>query len=191
MTSLSQTAEPAAPTRGNRFRFALLNVVGGLLVLGSYGVGLATHPESRGAVWGGVPEGLQPLYTVCMLLAAAGYFFFTYYVFFRLDADRVRVFERFGFEAFEVIYAGILLPSALWMPLTFRMIAMPDPLLWMAIRIVLFVVGISSLALIAAIARARPAGPDLSRRLGLAGAVPFAFQTAVLDAIIWPAYFPV
>ena len=184
-------AQPGRTTVGSpRGRFALLNVVGGIAVLGSYVVGLMTHPESSGAVWGGVPEGLQPLYTVCMLLAAAGYFFFTPYVFFKLDVDEVRVFSRFGFGAFEVLYAGILIPSALWMPLTFRMIAAPDPALWVAIRVVLFVVGISSVALIAALQSATPPGRPLARRLAIVGAIPFAFQTAVLDALIWPAYFP-
>ena len=33
--------------------------------------------------------------------------------------------------------------------------------------------------------------PARARELALAGALAFCLQTAVLDAIVWPAYFPV
>lgn len=186
----SQDDAASSAARTARTRFAWLNVIGGVAVLGSYVVGLATHPESRGAVWGGVPESLQPLYTVCMFLAAGGYFLFTPYVFFTLDPGRVRVFGRFGFGAFSFLYAAILIPSALWMPLTFRMVAEPDASLWLAIRIVLLVVGLASVALIVALQTARPEGSKLRKVAALVGAAAFSFQTAVLDALVWPVYFP-
>jgi len=31
----------------------------------------------------------------------------------------------------------------------------------------------------------------VSRAIALAGALAFSFQTAVLDALVWPAFFPV
>ena len=170
--------------------FALLNVVGGLCVLGSYAIGLSLHPESRGAVWGNLPLSLRPLYTVFMLLATAGYFLFSYYVWIALDSARVRVFGRFGFGAFNAVYGLILLPSAFWMPLTFEFIEQGGGALWVAIRVVLLVVGLASLALIAAIASAEPRGGNGARRWALLGSVLFSIQTALLDALIWPAYFP-
>jgi hypothetical protein len=36
----------------------------------------------------------------------------------------------------------------------------------------------------------KPARGRLARGVALAGALAFVFQTAVLDAIVWPAYFP-
>lgn len=186
-----QGSEGVSGGRGSRTAFVLLNVVGGVLVLGSYAFELITHPETRGEVWGDVPGALQPLYTVCMFLAAGGYFFFTSYVLLRLDPERVRVFGRYGFGIFHVLYAAILFPSAAWLTLTFRMIDTPTSGLWIAIRLVLLVVGVCSLALIAAIRSAEPRGPVLHRALALVGAVLFAFQTAVLDALVWAAYFPV
>ena len=167
-----------------------INILGGIAVLGSYVVGIATHPETSGAVWGGIPEGLQPVYTVSMFLAAGGYFLFTPYVYWQLDPEQVRVFGRYGYGAFLLIYAVILVPSALWMPLTFQMIDTPGAGLWLAIRLVLFAVGIASVALIAAVASANPAGSRTGRILAIVGAVAFAFQTAVLDAVVWPAFFP-
>jgi hypothetical protein len=168
----------------------LLNVVGGIAVLGSYAHGLLTHPGTSSQVWGGVPAGLRPLYTVSMPLAAAGYFAFGSFVFFRLDPERTRIAARFRFGAFHALYASILLPSALWMPLTFAMLEAPGGALWAAIRAVLGLVGIGSLSMVAAIAAAAPPRAPLARGIALAGALAFAFQTAVLDALVWPAFFP-
>jgi hypothetical protein len=166
-----------------------INVVGGIAVLGSYAHGIATHPETRGDLWGGLPAALQPLYSLNMCLAAAGYFLFTSFVLFRLDAERVRVFG-YGYGVFPLLYGAILVASALWLPLTFEMLAGPSPALWLAIRLDLAITGLASLALLAAIARVRPHEAPGARRLALVGAAFFCLQTALLDALVWPAWFP-
>lgn len=168
-----------------------LNLLGGVAVLGSYYAGFATHPESVHALWGGVPEALRPFYTVSMLLAAAGYFPFTAFLLFAVDADRARLFGRFRFAWLNLLYALILIPSALWMPLTFSLLDTWSAGLWVAIRVVLALVGIGSLGLLAALIGLTPARPRAFHRLAIAGAVAFCVQTALLDAIVWPAYFPV
>jgi hypothetical protein len=168
----------------------LINLLGGLAVLGSYAYYLAANPATRTNLWGNVPESLRPAYTVSMLLAAAGYFAFSYFVLLRVDSREARIAGVYGYRFFLWIYAGILAPSALWMPLTFRMFEEPGWGLWIAVRIVLALVGISSLALVWAIATVRPAGPAWARALALVGAVAFAVQTALLDALVWPHYFP-
>ena len=169
---------------------AWINVLGGVAVLGSYAHGIVTHPGSAGAVWGGVPEGLRPLYTVCMLLAAVGYFAFTSYVFFRVEPDSARVAGRFGFGIFPALYLLILVPSALWMPLTFAMLEAPSAGLWLGIRAVLALVGLGSLGLVAALVSLEERAPRSHWALALAGSLAFAFQTAVLDAVVWTAFFP-
>jgi hypothetical protein len=166
-----------------------LNLLGGAAVLGSYAWGLAAHPETRGQLWGGVPESLRPLYTGSMLLAAVGYFAFSFFVFFRLDPNRDGV-GGFGFGIFHALYALILLPSALWLPLTFAMLDAPSAALWLAIRGVLALVGLGSLGLVAAIAVVGPVEAPIARAVAIAGALAFSFQTALLDALVWPAYFP-
>jgi hypothetical protein len=173
-----------------RVRFAVLNVLGGAAVLGSYAHGLLTNPTTRNGLWGEVPADLMSFYTLNMFLAAFGYFFFTAFVLFKLDPDRVRVGERFGFGLFSFLYALILIPSALWMPLTLQMLESPSALLWLGIRVDLALVGIGSIGLIWALARVRPHEAPIARRLALIGSVPFALQTAVLDATVWPAFFP-
>jgi hypothetical protein len=170
--------------------FAAINVLGGVAVLGSYALGIAAHPDTRGEVWGGVPQGLRPLYTVSMLLAAAGYFAFSGFVWLRLDPERTRIAGRFGFGLLNALYALILAPSALWMPLTFEMLEAPSAGLWAAIRLVLAAVGLGSLGLLAALLAVRPREPAWAHALAVAGCAAFAVQTALLDALVWPAFFP-
>ena len=55
----------------------------------------------------------------------------------------------------------------------------------------LALVGLGSLGLMGAIASAQPHAAPGARRAALAGAFFFSLQTAVLDALVWPAYFPV
>jgi hypothetical protein len=172
-----------------RLRLVLINVLGGLAVLGSYAWGLGTHADAGAQVWGGVPEGLKPLYTVSMLLAAAGYFPFTAFILFGLDPERVRVAGRFGYAIFPLLYALILAPSALWMPLTFAMVETPSAGLWLSIRLVLFAVAAGSLGILAALRRSEPRPRGVFYGLAIAGCIAFCVQTALLDAFVWPAYF--
>ncbi|MDM8000827.1 MAG: hypothetical protein QUS33_12780 [Dehalococcoidia bacterium] len=168
-----------------------INVVGGVLVLGSYVQGLLAHPDNRNVLWGSIPASVQPFYTVSMVSAALGYFAFTYYVLFRIDAASVRVGNQFGFWVFYVIYALILLPSALWMPLTYAAVGSHSTGLYWVIRVVLAVVGLGSLALLAALLSLRTDGSSYAYWLAVAGSAAFCIQTAVLDALVWPAFFRV
>ncbi len=169
---------------------AWINVIGGIAVLGSYAQGILSHPSTSGNLWGDVPEGLRPVYGLWMFVAAAGYLTFTHLLFFRTDAQKVRVAGRFGFGLFNALYVAILLPSALWMPLTFQMLARPSDGLWVAIRLVLWTVGLASVALVLALSRLQPRQSVRGHRLAVAGSVGFAVQTALLDAIVWTTYFP-
>jgi hypothetical protein len=166
-------------------------LIGGTAVLASYAYGLATHPLTRADLWGGVPDPLRPFYTVNMFLAAAGYFAFSYFVFFRLDPSETRIGSRVGFNAFNVLYTLILVPSALWLPLTFAMLESPSAQLWWAVRLTLGLVGIGSVGLFAALAVVKSPRTAGARGAALIGSALFCLQTAVLDALVWPAFFPV
>ncbi|MBN2098815.1 MAG: hypothetical protein JW753_04380 [Dehalococcoidia bacterium] len=168
-----------------------INVVGGILVMGSYVQGVMAHPDNRGALWGGVPGSLRPLYTVGMISAALGYFAFSYFIVFRIGATEVRVADHLGFWIFYVVYLLILLPSAMWMPLTYAAMDRHSMGLYWIIRIVLVVVGLGSLGLLAALLSLRTDGSSYAYWLGVAGSAAFCFQTAVLDALVWPAFFKV
>ena len=167
-----------------------INVLGGIAVLGSYAYGLSSHPSTGGELWGDVPEALRPFYVAWMSVAATSYFLFTTYLLFRADPHAARVARRFDLRVFNLLYAAILVPSALWMPLTFEMLANPSRGLWLAIRLVLWAVGLGSLAFIAALLSLRPRRPARAYWLAVAGSVAFTVQTGLLDALVWVACFP-
>jgi hypothetical protein len=174
-------------------QYILLTIMAicGAAVIGSYIQGFSTHPGSTETLWGGVSGGLRTLNYVTMILAALGFFAFSYWLFFRLNPDEVQIASRFGFWLFYVIFLVILIPSALWLPLTFTYLAHPGTGLWVAVRLVLALVGIGSLALLWAILTINTREVGLAYWLAVAGAIAFCVQTAVLDTFIWPALFRV
>jgi hypothetical protein len=161
----------------------------GAAVVGSYIHGFATHPGSAETLWGGVSGGLRIFNYCVMILAALGFFAFSYWLFFRLNPDDVQIAGRFGFWMFDVIFLVILIPSILWMPLTYAYLANPSTGLWIAIRLVLALVGIGSLALLWAIITISPRETNLAYWFAIGGATAFAVQTFVLDTFIWPVLF--
>lgn len=167
-----------------------LNLLGGVAVLGSYYFGLSANPTTRGEVWGNVPLGIRPLYTANMFLAAAGYLTFTYLLLFETEPETQRSEVGFGYGRWNWLYAGVLIPSALWLPLTFAMIDAPSLGLWIAIRVTLAIVGLSSLGFVIGLVKLRRNSRRPLHTFALVGACFFSLQTALLDALIWTAYFP-
>ena len=167
----------------------VVNVVGGIAVLGSYALGIGGHDNAGDIIWGRVPVELKPLYNVSMLGAAVGYFPFTLLVAFKLDPERTRIAGRFGYGLFPWLYAVILVPSAAWMPLTFAHAAEPSAGLWWAIRAVLWLVGAGSIAMVWALWKLdeRPEGAVYPA--AILGALAFTFQTGLLDAFVWPYFW--
>ena len=166
-----------------------LNALGGAAILGSYAWGLGSSAELGASLWGGVPESARGIYTLNMFLAAAGYFLFTPYILFRLPPDTTRIAGRFGFGLFHVLYGLVLLPSALWLPLTAHMIGQPSAAAWLAVRIDLALVALGSVGLLASLL-VLPSDAPRGRTWAVIGLIPFCLQTAVLDAVVWPALFP-
>jgi hypothetical protein len=166
-----------------------INIIGGLAVLGSYIYGFLSQPNAAKILWGGVPQSVRPFYTAGMLLAAAGYFAFTYFILFRLAPSDTRVFNRFGFGAFNTLYSAILFPSALWLPLTFLAAEQASTDLLWTVRTVLVVVGLASLGLLLALLSVRPPQSSWAYKMAITGSVFFCVQTALLDATIWGSLF--
>lgn len=173
----------------DRTALVLLNGVGGLLVLGSYASAFGESEAVRAALWGGVPTSWQPLYTVNMLLAAVGYLAFTWFLVVSLDRRQFEAGARAPYGVLHAAYLLVLIPSALWLPLTVRMIESPDPLLWAVIRVVLLAIGAGALCLLWLSIRLARNQPGAASFVAVAGAAPLVLQTVVLDALIWPAYF--
>ncbi len=166
-----------------------INIIGGVSVIGSYIFGINAQPAGADALWGGVPENIRVVYTVSMFIAAAGYFAFLYYILVKINLAGTGAVNAFSYGVFHLIFIAILLPSALWMPLTNLYLANPGPFYFAGVVLVLAMVGIGSLCLLMAILKLRPVYPGLSRWLAIAGSAYFTFHTLVLDAVIWPVLF--
>ena len=126
----------------------VINIIGGAAVIGSYIYGINAQAGGASDLWGGVPKSIRPIYGVSMILAALGYFAFMYYIFFRLTPSEVSIAGTLNFSLFYAIFLIILIPSALWMPLTNLYVANPSTGIWIWIRIVLALVALASIALL-------------------------------------------
>lgn len=166
-------------------RFWLIQVVGGIAVLGSYAAGLAAHPGSD-ALYGSMPDGLRSLYGVTMITAAIGYFPMTFFLW--RHRENVRLGPLGGAALVDALYAMALSASVVWMPATFAFLdgGHSSTALWWLVRGVLWLVALASFGLVAAVLSTRPRGA--AGALALAGSVAFTLQTGVLDAFVWPTF---
>jgi hypothetical protein len=171
-----------------RLILLLINVLGGIAVIGSYILGLRGD-SGADVLWGGVPEGIRPVYMISMVLSALGYFAFLNLLLLRVDPREVTIGGRFGYGLFYPIFILILVPSAFWMPLTNLYVSDPSTGTWVAIRIVLFLVGLASIALACALLALRPGNRGKAYWAAVVGSWYFAFHTFVLDALLWAALF--
>ncbi len=166
----------------------LIILLGGCAVIGSYIHGFLTHSNAPRILWGGVPAGLRTLYTTCMLVAAAGYFALVNFVV-RLDPRETTVFGRFGFGIFNILFLFVLVPSALWMPLTFLTIERSSATLAWIVRLDLALVAAGSAGLLLAALNTRPHPSGAGYILAIVGSAALCLQTVILDAIVWSIYF--
>ena len=160
-----------------------INIVGGIAVIGSYIWGLRPGTGGANALWGGTPAGIKSIYTISMLFSALGYFFFIYFILFKLNT------ASFSPVILYAIFLGILGASALWMPLCNLFLANPTVFLWITIRAVLTVVGISPIALAWVLIGLHAKETGMAYQLAIVGSIYFAFHTAILDMILWPIFF--
>jgi hypothetical protein len=167
----------------------IINILGGIAVIGSYFIGLSGQSGAVNALWGGVPTNIRPIYTVSMILSALGYFAFIYFILFRVNPDEARIAGRFGYSLFYVIFLVMLIFSAFWMPLTKSYVSNPSSGTWISIRVVLILVGLASIALAWSLLSLQTKIPAIAYWLAVAGSCYFAFHTAILDAVVWAALF--
>jgi hypothetical protein len=163
----------------------IINILGGAAVILSYVYGLKGQAGGANVLWGNVSESIRPLYMVSMIISALGYFAFIYYVLFRIDPAMASV----SYGWFYAIFLLILIASAFWMPLTNMYVNNGGNGLWIAVRSVLALVGLGSIALLWVLLALQPATRGIAYWLAVGGAGYFAFHTAILDGIVWAALF--
>lgn len=131
-------------------------LIGGVAVLGSYAWGILAIQNATQILWGDVPATIRSFSTLGMFTGALGYFAYSFFILFKLNPDHTRIYSRFGYEIFKFLYIAILIPSALWLPLTFLAVQNNSLMvLWLA-RLDLIVVAAASILLFLALLVTRP-----------------------------------
>ncbi len=168
--------------------FFLVNLVGGLAVLGSYCVGLYLYPDQRTALWGGVVGNWKTLFTTSMFFAAAGYLVFCYTM---TISDGANESSFLGKYTFIILAAAFLFSASVWMPATLQYLDTKNEIWW--------VVSVTSLWITAACLTCMGLAfnftefPNVNlfqNSVTLTGMICITFHCLVFDAIIWVTKFP-
>ena len=167
----------------------LINLIFGSLVLYSYYSGLKQEPQLSLKLWGGVPEILHKFIISFMFISAVGYFIFTYNFLFKVDPSEVLFLNRFSYWSLHIIYLLILIPSALWINLTFNYMKSGNQLDWILVVSVLYCVALASIALFLFIVDTKKFSGDYLYLFSILGGSCFVFHTLFLDGLIWTVFF--
>ena len=73
--------------------------------------------------------------------------------------------------------------------MTFQILTDSSDLLWIGIRIILLIVGLSSSGLMLFFFFSRIRTNDWHYFVAVMGLIPFWIQTMILDALVWPYFF--
>ena len=168
--------------------FLLINLTGGIAVLGSYFVGLRSSPDLAEGLWGGVTGNLRIYFTLSMLLAALGYLTFCYsFVFSGLGT----ALSDSGLAIATISLIGIFLISAsIWMPANIQYLNTSNLFWWFVSVIVLWTTALSLLILTILVVFFPPDSLETSvRYITAIGLGWITFHCLVLDACIWVALF--
>ena len=172
-----------------KYFFVFINIILGSFLLFTYYRGVTNNPEIASKLWGGVPVYLTNYILVFMFIGAIGYFFFTYYLIFKINHSTVLFFNQYSFSFIIVLYLLILAPSCLWIDLSILYIENGDPLLWKTIIGILYTVGVSSIILLVALLNIYPQNNSTAYRLAIYGCACFSFHTMFLDGLLWTLFF--
>ena len=170
-----------------RNTFAIVQVLGGVAVLGSYAHSFANHADPA-VLWGTIPPEVIPPYTACMPFAAMGYLVSAWYLWRVVDPREVQL-GGLGYGAFIGAFAVLTLASALWMPLSLAAVDAQAPWLWTWIQVDLAATGGASLFILAGLWQLKGMGSDRAWRMALVGWLLLCWQTVVLDCLVWPQFF--
>ena len=173
--------------------FALVNVIGGVMVVGGYAIFLYLFPAQRESLWGGIEGGWRVVFTVSMLLAAGGYITFFYLIVSKLGvpsfAAGIPSFLT-GPNTMIFLCALFLAGASVWMPSTIAFIRSHDTFWWIVAAGSLWVTALSLILMIVNLYGAEVTGSLIHKYLALAGLIYIWFHCLVLDAIVWIAKFP-
>lgn len=170
--------------------FALVNIVGGVVVLGGYIWCLGSFPEHREALWGGVHGNLRSIFTLSMFPAAAGYLTFCYVTIFQREAMTFGKDAVVGANTIVVLAIVFLASAALWMPSSIAYIRSGEGVWWAVCVASLWVTALSLLIMTGAtIILPMDDISEISKSASVVGLAYITMHCLILDAIVWVMLF--
>ena len=166
----------------------IINVIFGSLVLLSYYNGVTKNPELGLKLWGGVPKILHTFIISFMFIGALGYFFFTAHLLINVESSYI-FFNRFSYWYLNFIYLMILIPSALWIDLTFLYMQTSTTMNWIYVVSCLYCVALFSVILFLFIVDTNVEKNYWLYFPAVLGSLAFTFHTVFLDGILWTFFF--
>ena len=170
--------------------FLSVNIVGGILVLGGYALGLSMYPEYNEALWGGVQGTLRNIFTISMLPAAVGYLTFCYITMFKNGAEAINRNSIIGQHPASVLSAIFLASAAVWMPTLIAYIHTGESYWWILSVSSLWITGLSLLTLTIITSNTSTSEmSQLSKNAAVIGLAYITFHCLVIDAIVWVSMY--
>ena len=166
------------------------NILGGILVIGGYVLGLTFYPEYNEALWGGVDGPLRSIFSISMLPAAIGYLTFCYVTMFKNGAKAMNRNSVIGQQPVSVLSAIFLASAAVWMPTLIAYIHTNESYWWVISVSSLWVTALSLLTLtIIAATTSTFEISQASKNAAVIGLAYITFHCLVIDAIVWVSMY--
>jgi|TARA_B100001142_G_scaffold219604_1_gene217798 hypothetical protein len=171
-------------------QFLLINIFGGIAVLGGYVIALINNPETRNELWGGVPENLRLWITAFMFISAFGYCFAMYYLIFDEGLSLDFFWGKFDYKLIRILLIIFLLTAALWIHTTFLYIESGSKFHWGLVQFELWLTGVSVFLIMLGIASATKVENSNLHFYSIIGLSTISFHCLILDAFLWLNKFP-
>ena len=172
-------------------QFLIINVIGGIAVLGGYVIALINHPKTRGELWRGVPENLRFWITLFMFISAFGYCFAMYYLIFQDGLDLDFFGGKLNINFMKGLLIIFLITAACWIHTTFAYLEHGNQILWTFVQLELWLTGITVFLMMIGVATANGVNNSFLHNTSVIGLGIISFHCLVLDAMLWISRFPI
>lgn len=169
--------------------FLIVNVVGGVLVLGGYVAGFTLFSEAKETMWGGINSSQRPIFQISMVLAAVGYLVFCYTAMFKFG-DNWSNLSDIDALIIIILCASFLGTAALWLPLGLWYQETGVKIVYGLMVLALWVTALSLLTVTVILAFRTMEISNTMRIVSCLGVGYITFHCLIFDAIIWVAKFP-
>ena len=131
---------------------------------------------------------LRTFIVASMFISAIGYFFFTTNFVLNVNLEEKKFLGKFPGWTLHIVYLLILIPSALWIDLTFQYLKTGVPLHGVYVLSALYCVGLSSILLFLFVVDSGNTTQSIYL-FSVIGAGFFVFHTMFLDGLLWTIFF--